>query len=167
MIDTGLKDRVVLVTGANHGIGAATVRAFAAQGARVFVTYYRPEADYSTEELEQARRAGVGGDRLYQAMQQQSVEPLLAEIEAGGGAAAAWETNLADAGNIPRLFDCCEAALGPVQVLVCNHTYCVLETFDPARVSDRESGTYLVTAREIDAHFAVNARAYALLWPNT
>jgi 3-oxoacyl-[acyl-carrier protein] reductase len=163
MIDTGLQDRVVLVTGGNHGIGAATVRAFAAQGARVFVTYYRPQTPYSLEELEQARREGVGGDRLYQAMQQQSTGPLLAEIQARGGVVATWETDLADAGNIPRLFDRCEAALGPVEVLVCNHTYCVLETFDPARVTTEESGTYLVTAQEIDAHFTVNARAYALL----
>ena len=34
MIDTGLEDRVVLITGGNHGIGAATARAFAVQGAR-------------------------------------------------------------------------------------------------------------------------------------
>jgi 3-oxoacyl-[acyl-carrier protein] reductase len=151
------------VTGGNHGIGAASARAFAAQGARVFVTYYRPRTPYSLEELEQARQAGVGGDRLYQALQQQSTGPLLAEIQAGGGVAATWETDLADADNIPRLLDRCEAALGPVEVLVCNHTHCVLETFDPARVSDREGGTQLITAQEIDAHFAVNARAYALL----
>lgn len=34
MIDTGLKDKVVIVTGANHGIGAATALAFAGEGAR-------------------------------------------------------------------------------------------------------------------------------------
>jgi NAD(P)-dependent dehydrogenase (short-subunit alcohol dehydrogenase family) len=34
MIDAGLKDRVVLITGSNHGIGAATARACAKQGAR-------------------------------------------------------------------------------------------------------------------------------------
>jgi len=44
MIDTGLKDKVVLVTGGNNpkGIGAATAKAFAAQEAAVFVTYLGP-----------------------------------------------------------------------------------------------------------------------------
>ncbi|RLC99386.1 MAG: hypothetical protein DRI77_02875 [Chloroflexi bacterium] len=41
MIDPGLKGKVALVTGANHGIGAATAKAFAAQGAMVFITYLR------------------------------------------------------------------------------------------------------------------------------
>jgi len=39
MIDTGLKDKVVLITGANHGIGAATALAFAKEHARVFLNY--------------------------------------------------------------------------------------------------------------------------------
>jgi NAD(P)-dependent dehydrogenase (short-subunit alcohol dehydrogenase family) len=30
MIQTGLQNKVVLITGANHGIGAATAKAFAA-----------------------------------------------------------------------------------------------------------------------------------------
>jgi 3-oxoacyl-[acyl-carrier protein] reductase len=41
MIDTGLKNKVAIVTGANHGIGAATAIALAKEGAKVFVTYYR------------------------------------------------------------------------------------------------------------------------------
>lgn len=38
-MDTALKDRVVLVSGASKGIGAATARAFGREGAKVAVTY--------------------------------------------------------------------------------------------------------------------------------
>jgi len=43
-VDTGLRDRGVVVTGASGGIGAACARAFAAEGARVAVHYHRGEA---------------------------------------------------------------------------------------------------------------------------
>jgi 3-oxoacyl-[acyl-carrier protein] reductase len=128
----------------------------------VYLTYYREPAPYSAAELAAARRTGAGGDALYRARQQEPAEPLVAEIHARGGRAAAQEVDLADARRIPALFDICEATLGPVDVLVCNHTYCVLETFDPARV-DAAAGIEPLSAAGIDAHMAVNARAYALL----
>jgi len=163
VIDPGLAGRVALVTGANHGIGAATARALAAQGCRVFLTYYREAAGYSDAELQAAREAGAGGDALYRARHQQTAEEVVGQIREGGGTAAALELDLAQAANIPRLFDRCEAEVGPVDVLVNNHTYCVLETFDPARVTEQGLGVRFLAAEEIDAHFAVNARAYALL----
>ena len=41
MVDTGLKGKIALVTGANHGIGAATALALAREGADIFITYLR------------------------------------------------------------------------------------------------------------------------------
>lgn len=164
MIDPLLKDKVVFITGANHGIGAATARAFAAQGARVFITAYRSPTPFSADDLQEARRIGMGGELLYTAMQQLPAGSVAEEICAAGGTAAAWEADLSHPDNIPLLFDRCEAELGAVDVLVNNHTVDILETFDPERV--RHEGDFpiqLVSAEAIDAHFAVNARATVLL----
>jgi NAD(P)-dependent dehydrogenase (short-subunit alcohol dehydrogenase family) len=56
-MDFGLKDQVVMVTGSSAGIGRAAAVAFAAEGARVAVTYHenRPGAEATAE---QARAAG-------------------------------------------------------------------------------------------------------------
>lgn len=163
----GLRDKTVLITGANHGIGAATARAFGAEGARVFVSFYRPPRVGLAEEPALLEQATAGGPELYAARQQQSGELVVEEIRSHGGEATALEVDLTDPANIALLFDRCEAALGPVDILVNNHTYCVQETFDPALVTPPDAAdrfpVTLVAAAEIDAHFAVNARAFALL----
>ncbi len=163
MINTGLEGRVVLITGANHGIGAATARTFAAQGARVFVTCYRKPTQYTQSELEDAVKSGQGGPLLYAALRQASPEDVVQEILSRGGRAAPHEADLGKAANIPTLFDRCESEFGPVDILVNNHTYCILDTFDPAVETDEGFGIHLTTADNIDATFAVNTRAYALM----
>ncbi len=152
-----------MVTGANHGIGAAIAEALAAQGTRVVLTYDRAATTYSPRELEQALAAGVGGDALYRARQQRAGGPVLERIRARGGTAESMEADLRDPDSVPRRFEQCEAALGGVDILVNNHTHCVLETFDPALVSPTSAGARRLTAQEADAHFAINARAPALL----
>jgi 3-oxoacyl-[acyl-carrier protein] reductase len=163
MIDPKLKDKVVLITGGNHGIGAATARTFARQGARVFITYYRSGAPTPPEALQEILNTADGGFELYTALQNQPVEPLLDEIRSMGVSCAAWKADLGDTKNIPELFDRCESSIGPVDVLVNNHTHCELETFDPDLVNDDGFRIVLTNAASIDRHFDVNTRAYVLL----
>ena len=127
MLDTGLRGRVALVTGANHGIGAATARTLAAQGAAVFLTYLRlvPGPDVAPPE------DGVPGEALYRANQAQSADAVVRAIRAQGGRAEAWEADLADPAAIPALFGRAERAFGPVEALINNAATCAPDTFLP------------------------------------
>ena len=154
MIDTKLKDKVVVITGANNprGIGAATARAFAAEDARVFITYLRirPE-DHGISEQE-ARQAKAPGLPLYYALQTGSADQVVQEIRNRGGQAEALEADLADSSAIPHLFDRVEAAFGPVDVLVNNAAHC-----------EGPESIFATSAALIDRHLAVNTRATVLL----
>src|SRR5574337_1152647 len=126
MIDTGLKNRIVLVTGANnpYGIGAATTKAFVAEGAQVFLTYLRQPGPPVGE-------VNVMGEAFYRAQQTLTADHVVQTIRERGGRAKAWEVDLAEAALIPQLFDRVEAELGPVEVLINNAAYCVPDTFIP------------------------------------
>jgi 3-oxoacyl-[acyl-carrier protein] reductase len=157
MIDAGLKDRVVLVTGGNHGIGAATARAFAAQGARVFIHYLRLSLE-----------TAAGMPEAYQAGRAQSADGVVEAIRASGGRAEAWECDLADPATIPMLFNRAEAACGPVEVLVNNAAHWEADSFAPGGVEDRPLDQWPprspnLTSASHDRHFAVNSRAVALM----
>ena len=162
---TRLEGKTALITGGNHGIGAAIALAIGSQGANVFITYFRPEPSYSADELRNAVAAGVGGDPLYCARQQQTPEHIVASIASSGGAASMLELDFSGSEAATTAFDACEAEFGPVEILVNNHAHCSLETFDPASVgpSAYDASVRLTFADGIDQHFAVNIRATVLL----
>ena len=73
-VDTGLRGKGVLVTGASGGIGAACARAFAAEGARVAVHYHRGRDRAEAVAAELADAPVLGADLS----SEQEVEQLFA-----------------------------------------------------------------------------------------
>ena len=102
-------NHVAIVTGANHGIGAATARTLSECGARVPVTHLR---------LEDTGGPGIPED--YWRSRASGAEHVVAELRKTGGQATAIEADLADPDTPRRLFDTAEAELGPVDILVNN-----------------------------------------------
>lgn len=163
MINPEIQDKVVLVTGANHGIGAATAKAFAIQGAKVFLTYFREPCSISQDILDNAKEKGQGGVELYRANQQQEPKIILEEISNFGGEATAKELDLSIPENIPILFEHCENTLGPVDILINNHTFCDPDTFDPDNVTKEGFGVHLLSQLDVDTNFSVNTRSYVIM----
>lgn len=163
MINPELHNKIAIVTGANHGIGAATAKALASQGTKIFISFFIQDCPYSEAELEEAKKQGIGGLSLYYAFQQQSAEEVVNNIRSSGGTAIAHEFDLGIVENITKMFDLCEGKIGPVDILIINHTHFSYDTFDPESVTKEHPQISLTNVESIDRHFAVNARASALM----
>jgi 3-oxoacyl-[acyl-carrier protein] reductase len=143
---------VAIVTGANHGIGAATARALCADGVAVLCTYYRVQdaVDPGIPDAYRRNRAADAAD-------------VVAAIEKDGGRAYAVEQDLTDPAAAAVLFALAEQRFGPVDILINNATGWVADTFKPV-TSDRHGRALLpVTTRTWNQQFGVDAMAPALL----
>jgi 3-oxoacyl-[acyl-carrier protein] reductase len=146
---------VAIVTGSNHGIGAATAKALAFQGTAVLCAYFRNE-----------RQGGLDDPSLpaaYRATRMARADFVVASISASGGRAAAIEADLADASKVPAVFDAAEAEFGPVQILVNNASGWIADTFLPAATDRFGRAQAPVGPSTLDRVLAVDARAVALL----
>lgn len=86
-------DRVLLVTGASRGIGAATAALAARRGYAVCVNYH---------------------------VNRDAADAVVASIERAGGRAAAVQADVAIEADVVRLFERCDRLLGPLSGLVNN-----------------------------------------------
>ncbi len=146
-----LEGRVALVTGANHGIGAASAVELARLGADVALAYLRIDPEDDPERppgYARARRSGP--------------EATLGRIADLGRRYLAHEADLSDPDEIARLVDRVEQQLGALDVLLHNASGWRQDTFTSSpdhlgRASEP------VTAATVDAQLHVDARAGALL----
>lgn len=149
-----LDGHVAVVTGANHGIGAATAVALASRGAAVLVTYLR---------LHEEPDPGRGLPGAYARGRAADARDVLDRIDGAGGRARAVEIDLSDDDAPTRIFDAAETAFGPVDILVNNASGWVADTFKPTG-TDRIGRSLLpLSAASFDQVHAVDARAAALL----
>ena len=163
MIDPTLKDKVVLITGANNpqGIGAAAARAFAAQGAKLFLhTFHQPYTP--------AEPPATPGEAMYRNLQN-ATDVVARELRAAGAQVESLEADLMDVRSVPLIFDRAEAAYGHVDVLVNNAANTEQDTFIPRSQLSADSRAVdgfvmtTITADLHDRHFAVISRAVALM----
>lgn len=150
MLSYELEGHVALVTGANHGIGAATAKAFASCGASVLLTYLRMSDPADFPEPYRSNRA-------------KSADDVLAAIRSSGGRAEAMEADLRDPAIVPELFDLAETQLGPVDILVNNATGWVADTFTAGVEHLTGLDSEPVSHSTHDQVFSVDARGGALM----
>jgi 3-oxoacyl-[acyl-carrier protein] reductase len=152
MGEARMEGHTAIVTGANHGIGAATAQALARRGCAVLCTFLRV-----------ADPVDPGTPQAYRDHRAQGAGQVVGQIRAGGGRAVAVEADLTDPAVPAALFDTAEEQLGPVDILVNNATGWLADTFALAGTDRVGRALQPVTVATWNQQFKVDAMGAALM----
>ena len=170
MIDPGLTRKVAVITGGNnpYGIGAAIAKAFAFQGASVFIHYFRQKTDIPTDKSSNNGFDKPGLPFFYE-QQRKTADDIVESIRKDGGQAESWECDLGEPEKISEMFDAAAKTFGHVDILVNNAADYAADTFLPDIALKGEQSLWeggplksTISAESHDRHFGVNTRAVAL-----
>jgi 3-oxoacyl-[acyl-carrier protein] reductase len=145
-----LTGHVAIVTGANHGIGAATALALAGCGASVLVSFLRTRDPDDYPDPYRSNRA-------------KSADDVIASVRTHGQRAIAVEADLADPATPSLLFDRAGAELGSVDILVNNASGWNADSFALAYRDVTGITARSLSAVTHDQVFSVDARGSALM----
>lgn len=150
MVDYGLKDKVVIVTGANNpqGIGATTALAFAREGAKVVLVYKRLFRAYDESKTDKN-----GVDRYFAANagNAELVEKKLQEMNADY---LVLESDISSEEAVKEIYTQVLAKYGRIDVLVNNAADGDMDGIDTIEK---------ITQNVIDETFAVNVRGSLMM----
>ena len=150
MIDYGLKDKVVLITGANNpqGIGAASAFAFAREGAKVALVYKKVLRPFDKNKTDKN-----GADRYY-AANAGNADAVESQLQALQADYLILEKDISNEREVKEIYAAVLEKFGKVDVLLNN------------AATDDETGLDTIekiTQPVIDNTFAVNVRGSILM----
>lgn len=150
MIDYGLKDRVVLITGANNpqGIGAAAALAFAREGAKTALVYKKVFRPFDPN------KTGRNGADRYYAANAGNAGLVGSRLKDMGADHIILESDISSEDAVKMIYSAVMDRFGRIDVLVNN------------AAADDENGfdtIEKITPKVIDDTFAVNVRGCLLM----